>query len=137
MLNQGTWNGKQILKPETVALMASDQTTGIKFRLGPGDSYTPLGNGIVSDELGTLNLEPGHGFGLGFAIVQDPKLANRPPAAKGEYFWSGANSTHFFINPEKKMVAVFMTQVASVGTPNPYGFYFGDEMRKAVYRALD
>ena len=137
MLNQGTWNGKQLLKPETVALMASDQTTGIKFRLGPGDSYTPLGNGIVSDELGTLNLEPGHGFGLGFAIVQDPKLANRPPAAKGEYFWSGANSTHFFINPEKKMVAVFMTQVASVGTPNPYGFYFGDEMRKAIYRALD
>jgi len=96
-----------------------------------------LVNGIGNDALGTLNLEPGHGFGLGFAIVQDPKMANRPAAAKGEYFWGGANSTHFFINPKKKLVAVFMTQVGSVGTPNPYGFHFSNEMRNAVYKGLD
>lgn len=137
LLNQGEWNGKRILKPETVALMTADHTAGIQFRLTTNDAYTRLGNGIVNDELGTLNLEPGYGFGLGFAIVQDPKLANRPAATKGEYFWSGANSTHFFINPKKKIVAVFMTQVASVGSPNPYGFYFGNEMRNAVYKDLD
>ena len=136
MLNQGEWNGKRILKPETVALITRDQTTGIQYRLMPKDSYTPLGNGIVTDALGTLNLEPGHGFGLGFAIVQDPKMANRPAAAKGEFFWAGANSTHFFINPAKKVVVVFMTQVASVGSPNPYGFYFGNELRNAVYKDL-
>ena len=137
LLNQGEWNGKRILKPETVALMTADHTAGIQFRLTTNDAYTRLGNGIVNDELGTLNMEPGYGFGLGFAIVQDPKLANRPAATKGEYFWSGANSTHFFINPKKKIVAVFMTQVASVGSPNPYGFYFGNEMRNAVYKDLD
>jgi CubicO group peptidase (beta-lactamase class C family) len=137
LLNQGEWNGKRILKPETVALMTADHTGGIQFRLTTNDAYTRLGNGIVNDELGTLNLEPGYGFGLGFAIVQDPKLASRPAATKGEYFWSGANSTHFFINPKKKIVAVFMTQVASVGSPNPYGFYFGNEMRNAVYKDLD
>jgi CubicO group peptidase (beta-lactamase class C family) len=136
LLNQGQWNGKRILKPETVALMTQDQTAGIKFRLSKKDSYTPLGNGIVNDELGTLNLEPGHGFGLGFAVVQEPKLANRPAAAKGEYFWAGANSTHFFINPDKKIVVVFMTQVASVGAPNPYGFYFSNELRNVIYKDL-
>jgi CubicO group peptidase (beta-lactamase class C family) len=136
LLNQGQWNGKRILKPETVALMTQDQTAGIKFRLSTKDTYTPLGNGIVNDELGTLNLEPGHGFGLGFAVVQEPKLANRPAAAKGEYFWAGANSTHFFINPDKKIVVVFMTQVASVGAPNPYGFYFGNELRNVIYKDL-
>ena len=73
---------------------------------------------------------------MGFAIVQEPKMAYRPDAAKGEFFWSGANSTHFFIHPEKKIVAVFMTQVASVGSPNPYGFYFGNEMRNTVYKDL-
>jgi len=31
---------------------------------------------------------------------------------------------------------VFMTQVASVGSPNPYGFYFGNELRNAVYKDL-
>ena len=137
MLNKGEWKGKRILKPETVALITADHTTDIQFRLTPKDSYAVLGNGIVTDALGTLNLEPGHGFGLGFAIVQEPSLANRPKASKGEYFWSGANSTHFFIHPEKKIVAVFMTQVASVGSPNPYGFYFGNEMRKAVYKDLE
>lgn len=136
LLNQGEWNGKRILKPETVSLMTADHTGGIQFRLTTNDAYTRLGNGIVNDELGTLNLEPGYGFGLGFALVLDPKLASRPAATKGEYFWSGANSTHFFINPKKKIVAVFMTQVASVGSPNPYGFYFGNEMRNAVYMDL-
>jgi CubicO group peptidase (beta-lactamase class C family) len=118
-------------------LITQDHTSNIRYRLSTKDTYTRLGNGIVTDTLGTLNLEPGHGFGLGFAIVQNPKKANRSTSSKGEYFWSGANSTHFFINPKKKVVAVFMTQVASVGSPNPYGFYFGNEMRKAIYKGLE
>jgi CubicO group peptidase (beta-lactamase class C family) len=135
LLNQGSWNGKQILKPETVALMTQDHTKGVE-RLDGKDTFERLGNGIVTDELKTLNLEPGHGFGLGFAVVQDPKAAQRESLAKGEYFWAGANSTHFFVNPKKKLVVVFMTQVGSVGTPNPYGFYFGNEMRRTIYQGL-
>ena len=135
LLNRGSWNGKQILKPETVALMTQDQTQGIE-RLDGSDTFSRLGNGIVTDELKTLNLEPGHGFGLGFAVVQDPKAAQREILAKGEFFWAGANSTHFFVNPKKKLVAVFMTQVGSVGSPNPYGFYFGNEMRRTIYQGL-
>ena len=135
LLNQGSWNGKQILKPETVALMIEDHTEGIE-RLDSNDSFSRLGNGIVTDGLGTLNLEPGHGFGLGFAVVKAPKAAQRESQSKGEFFWAGANSTHFFVNPKKRLVAVFMTQVASVGTPNPYGFYFGSEMRRTIYQGL-
>ena len=135
MLNQGEWKGKRILKSETVALMLQDQTKNADL-LDSSDAYAPLVNGIGNDALGTLNLEPGHGFGLGFAIVQEPKMANRPAEAKGEYFWGGANSTHFFINPAKKLVVVFMTQVASVGNPNPYGFYFSNELRNVVYKDL-
>ena len=135
LLNQGHWNGKQILKPETVALMTQDHTQGVE-RLDDSDTFSRQGNGIVTDELKTLNLEPGHGFGLGFAVVQDAKAAKRESLAKGEFFWSGANSTHFFVNPKKKLVAVFMTQVGSVGTPNPYAFYFGNEMRRTIYQGL-
>jgi CubicO group peptidase (beta-lactamase class C family) len=136
LLNQGSWNGKQILKPETVALMIQDHTQGVE-RLDNSDTFTRLGNGIVTDALGTLNLEPGYGFGLGFAVLQNPKQAQRQAVAKGEFFWAGANSTHFFVHPKKKIVAVFMTQVGSVGTPNPYGFYFGNEMRNTIYQGID
>jgi CubicO group peptidase (beta-lactamase class C family) len=136
LLNQGSWNGKQILKPETIALMIQDHTQGVE-RLDTSDTFTRSGNGIVTDALGTLNLEPGYGFGLGFAVLQNPKQAQRQAVAKGEFFWAGANSTHFFVHPKKKIVAVFMTQVGSVGTPNPYGFYFGNEMRNTIYQGID
>lgn len=135
LLNKGSWKEKQILKPETVALMTQDHTQGIE-RLNGSDTFSRLGNGIVTDNLKTLNLEPGHGFGLGFAVVKDPKAAQRESQSEGEFFWAGANSTHFFVNPKKKLVAVFMTQVGSVGTPNPYGFYFGNEMRRTIYQGL-
>ena len=133
LLNGGELNGKRILKPETVDLMTTDHTSGIKFRLDTSSQYVKLANGIVTDSLGTLNLEPGYHFGLGFAIMQDPARAGRTASTKGEFFWSGANSTYFFVNPSKKLVGVFMTQVASVGNPNPYGFYFGDQMRTTIY----
>jgi CubicO group peptidase (beta-lactamase class C family) len=137
LLNRGELNGKRILKPETVDLMASDHTGGIRYRLDTSSQYVRLGNGIVTDSLGTLNLEPGYQFGLGLAIVQDPAKAKRTAATKGEFFWSGANSTYFFVNPSKKLVGIFMTQVASVGNPNPYGFYFGDQMRASIYKGVE
>jgi CubicO group peptidase (beta-lactamase class C family) len=137
MLNRGEWKGKRILKPETVDLMATDHTGSVKFKLDTINQYTKRSVAIVADSLGALGLEPGYGFGLGFAIMQDPAKADRTAATKGEYFWSGANSTHFLINPNKRLVAVFMTQVASVGTPNPYGFYFGNIMRSSIYKEFE
>jgi CubicO group peptidase (beta-lactamase class C family) len=137
LLNKGELNGKRILKPETVDLMTADQTGDIQFRLNTASNYVKLGNGIVTDSLGTLNLEPGYDFGLGFAIVKDPAQAGRTSATKGEFFWSGANSTYFFVNPSKKLIGVFMTQVASVGNPNPYGFYFGNQMRTSIYKGVE
>jgi CubicO group peptidase (beta-lactamase class C family) len=137
LLNKGELNGKRVLKPETVDLMATDQTGGIRFRLDTSSRYGVLANGIVTDSLGTLNLEPGHGFGLGFAIVNDPGKTGRTASAKGEFFWGGANSTYFFVNPSKKLIGVFMTQIASVGNPNPYHYYFGDRMRASIYKSMD
>ncbi len=137
MLNRGEWKGKRILKPETVDLMATDHTGSVKFKLDTTNQYTKRSVAIVADSLGALGLEPGYGFGLGFAIMQDPVKADRTAATTGEYFWSGAISTHFLINPNKKLVAVFMTQVASVGTPNPYGFYFGNAMRSSIYKEFE
>ena len=137
LLNRGELNGKRVLKPETVDLMATDQTGGIQFRLDTTSRYDVLVNGIVTDSLGTLNLEPGHGFGLGFAIVHDPAKARRTSSTQSEFFWGGANSTFFFVNPSRKLIGVFMTQIASVGTPNPYGFYYSDRMRASIYKGLD
>jgi len=137
LLNKGELNGKRILKQETVDLMTTNQTGELQFRLTTASKFIKVANGIVLDSIGTLNLEPGHDFGLGFAILKDPIQAGRTSSTKGEFFWSGANATHFFVNPSKKLIGIFMTQIASVGNPNPYGFYFGNQMRSAIYKGLE
>ena len=137
LLNRGELNGKRILKPETVDLMTEDQTAEVKYRLKKTSQFVKLANGIVTDSLGTLNLEPGHHFGLGLAVLNNAAEADRTSKAEGEFFWSGANSTYFFVNPSKNLIGIFMTQVASVGTPNPYGFYFGDQMRASIYKSVN
>lgn len=137
LLNRGELNGKRILKPETVDLMTEDQTAEVKYRLKKTSQFEKLANGIVTDSLGTLNLEPGYHFGLGLAVLKNAAEADRTSKAGGEFFWSGANSTYFFVNPSKNLIGIFMTQVASVGTPNPYGFYFGDQMRASIYKSVN
>ena len=49
----------------------------------------------------------------------------------GEYYWSGAASTHFFVSPDDDLFAMFMTQLmGAMGAP------FGRELRTSVYQAL-
>ncbi len=55
------------------------------------------------------NLE-GIGFGLGLAVLMDPAKA-QIIGTPGEYYWSGAHSTHFFVSPNKDLVMLFMTQL--------------------------
>lgn len=105
MLNGGEWNGKRYLSPKTVEIMTMDQT-----------------NGLFKD--------PGKGFGFGFAVVND--LADTKAAgSEGTYYWSGAYSTYFFIDPKEELVAVFMTQLA------PFSSFYENKFRQMVYQTLE
>lgn len=132
----GELNGTRILKKETLELMRQDVTEGIKRKPDQNSRVYRIATGIVLDEDGSSNLEPGYGFGIGFGLLKDPLMANRENVSEGEYFWSGANSTHFFVNPKDDVVGIFMTQIGALTTPNPYQFYFSDEFRTGVYAGL-
>jgi CubicO group peptidase (beta-lactamase class C family) len=56
---------------------------------------------------------PGEGYGLGVRVVSDPTARNTL-LSQGSFGWSGAYNTHFFIDPEEQVVAIFMTQVANL-----------------------
>jgi len=59
-------------------------------------------------------------FGLGFRISNE-----------GDYAWGGAAGTRFWVNPEKDLAILFMTQIM------PYGRRgLGESMREAVYSSL-
>jgi CubicO group peptidase (beta-lactamase class C family) len=54
----------------------------------------------------------GEGYGLGVRVVTD-HAARGTLLSNGTYGWSGAQGTHFFVDPEEELVGVLMVQ-----TPN-------------------
>ena len=95
LCNEGNFNGKQFLRPETVQLMHTEAQSR------------------------HLEAEPGQVWGLSVKIRQDPKAAGSFAHA-GTYGWSGAFGTHFFVCPAKKMEAVFMTNRSDLGGSGSY-----------------
>jgi CubicO group peptidase (beta-lactamase class C family) len=88
MLNGGELDGVRILGRKTVELMTMNHT---------GDHDVWL-------------VGPGHGFGLGYAVVRDPAAVAMPYSA-GTYFWWGAFNTTFWIDPQEKLIGVLLTQL--------------------------
>ncbi|MFB9268199.1 serine hydrolase domain-containing protein [Bradyrhizobium erythrophlei] len=95
LLNGGTYEGRRYLKPETIALMASDHI-GPETHIARDQNYYP---GATS------------GFGLGFAV-----RTSVPPNTSwplGEYRWDGVAGTFFFIDPEDDLFGIFLVQTPS------------------------
>jgi CubicO group peptidase (beta-lactamase class C family) len=95
LLNGGTYDGRRYLKPETIALMASDHI-GPETKVARDQNYYPGGSS---------------GFGLGFAV-----RTSVPPGTSwplGEYRWDGVGGTFFFIDPEDDLFGIFMVQTPS------------------------
>ncbi len=110
LLNDGELEGARILKPATVRLMATDQLDpAITQR-----AWLP-GKGAV-------------GFGFDFAVRKSPPQTpaeNR--GAVGEFFWDGAGSTLFWVDPVNRLTAVFFVQTM------PYDGTLHRDFRAAVY----
>lgn len=91
LLQDGALEGTRIVSPGTVAEMTRNQLDAMA--------------------LATPNLAAqGLGFGLGFARFLNPAKAPAAVPANG-YFWGGAASTYFWVDPDRRISGVVMTQV--------------------------
>jgi CubicO group peptidase (beta-lactamase class C family) len=113
LLNGGTLDGKRYLKPETIALMASDHI-GPETKIAHEPFYFP---GDTS------------GFGLGFAVRTVVPANTSWPL--GEYRWDGAAGTSFFVDPRDDMFAICMVQAPSQGGQIQF------ELKTLIYEALN
>ena len=104
MLNGGEANGYQILSPKTIELM-------------------------TMNHLGDIQREPGEGFGLGFGVTTDISEAH-VLGSPGQYYWSGAYCTYFFIDPKEDLIAIMMSQLAE------YSGFHGRMMKQLIYQSL-
>ena len=89
LANNGRLGDVRLLGRKTIELMTSDH----------------LGNVPSNPDL----LPPGHGFGLGFAVRIAAGMAPFPGSV-GNYYWSGAAGTSFWIDPAERLYAVLMIQ---------------------------
>jgi CubicO group peptidase (beta-lactamase class C family) len=99
MLHGGTLDGVQILSPKTVALFSLN--------------HLPNNQELADMAPPGLFSEAGYS-GVGFSIgcgVNIDVAKTRLPGTLGEFFWGGAASTAFWIDPKEELAVVFMTQV--------------------------
>ena len=100
LLNGGELDGVRLLSPKTVELMTSDH-------LPPGVTYNPGFVALLQDQAPTP--EMGEGFGLGFLVRKE--IGRNPlPGSVGDFSWSGAHGTYFWVDPKEKLVATLMVQ---------------------------
>jgi CubicO group peptidase (beta-lactamase class C family) len=113
----GELDGARILAPRTIKMMHANH-------LPNGQDLAQLAIGSFSE---TTN--EGVGFGLGFASPFDPIRAGSINV--GEYYWGGAASTIFWVDPNADLVVIFMTQLMPSAT-----FDFRGQLKSIIYSSL-
>ena len=93
----GELDGARLLGPKTLALMRANHLPGAKDLAD------------VSLSMFTEATYRGVGFGLGFAMTTDV-AKTQVAGSVGEYWWGGAASTAFWIDPVEDISVVFLTQ---------------------------
>jgi len=111
LVGDGEFEGARVLKPETVALMHTNQL--------PEGMIVQLPNWFMPDTV----------FGIGVAIKQQP-LEGEPNQAIDEFHWGGLAGTHSWISPRAGLAAIIFTQRLP-------GFWheFSHEFKRQVYKA--
>ncbi len=113
LINGGTLQGTRVLRSETVREMTTNQL--------PAEALPMSLNGFA---------QPGLGFGLGVSVRLNAK-SSKPDFASGEYGWSGAASTYFWVAPGSELLVIVLQQL------QPFNFGLQMTLKPAIYTAIE
>ena len=124
LLAGGALDGQRILRTDTVDMMARNQLGDLAFAVPP-----TLDPQLVAPNM-TL---PGglDAFGLGFALNRQPLVSGR---GANTMSWAGVYNTFFWIDRDRDVAAVLMTQMLPFGDPGATRLV--DDFDRAVYRVF-
>ena len=113
----GELDGHRIIGPRTLALMRRN--------------HLPGGNDLAAFDVELLTQygNVGVGFGLGFASTIDQVATGA--LTRHDYYWGGAASTVFWVDPVEDLWVVFATQLMPSAS-----FDFRGQLRSLVYAAI-
>jgi CubicO group peptidase (beta-lactamase class C family) len=118
LVEGGELDGHRILGRKTLELMTVNH-------LPEGSDLSKMAIGGFGEAGFT-----GVGFGLGFAVGQGPAATSMAGSA-GEFYWGGAASTAFWVDPVEDLTVIFMTQLMPSAS-----YPFRAQLRSLVYQAL-
>jgi methyl acetate hydrolase len=124
LLRGGELNGARILRPETVALMGQNQigdvNVGVLKTTVPG-----LSNDV--DFFPGIPLKWGFGHMINMQAVPGGRSA-------GSLTWAGLLNTYYWIDPSRRIAAVFMTQVLPFADHTALRLY--RQFERGIYSAV-
>jgi CubicO group peptidase (beta-lactamase class C family) len=118
LLRRGDLDGVRVLGSRTVPWMTRNHLPG-------GADLGRLSTGGFAET--TFD---GVGFGLGFAVLEDPGPA-KVLSSPGEFYWGGAASTAFWVDPAEEVTAMLFTQLLPSST-----YPLRAQLRQLVYSSL-
>ena len=124
ILHRGTFNGNQVLRPETVALMSQNHIGDLNVT-----EFKTTAPSLSND----ANFWPGMAckWGLSFLINPEPTAQGR---SAGSLAWAGLANTFFWIDPIKQVTGVYLTQILPFFDHKAIGLF--RDYETAVYQAL-
>ena len=113
----GSLDGARILGPRTIDLMRRNHLAG-------GQDLTQMAIGAFAE-----TAYAGVGFGLGFAQSIDEVATGS--LGHDDFYWGGAASTIFWVDPVEDLVVIFMTQLIPSST-----FDFRGQLKSIIYSSI-
>ena len=114
LLNGGSYNGHKIISQNSINLMTKKYSQSY-----PSEEFAD-----------TRKL--GFYYGFSLFVLENPEIDNTN-SSKGIFGWSGYHNTHFWIDPEKQLYAIFLSRsrqgVSNIDTQK--------EFRRAVYKSIE
>jgi CubicO group peptidase (beta-lactamase class C family) len=124
LLRGGSLDGVRILRPDTVALMGQNQIG--KIEAGVMKTTVPASSNNV-DFFPGISLKWGFGHMINMQAVPDGRSA-------GSLTWGGLFNTYYWIDPGRRIAAVFMTQVLPFADARALRIY--RQFERGVYAAV-
>ncbi|MDC3276872.1 beta-lactamase family protein [Flavobacteriaceae bacterium] len=114
LLNGGSYNGHKIISHNSINLMTKKYSQSY-----PSEEFAD-----------TRKL--GFYYGFSLFVLENTEIDNTN-SSKGIFGWSGYHNTHFWIDPEKQLYAIFLSRsrqsVSNIDTQK--------EFRRAVYKSIE
>ena len=124
LLHQGRFNGAELLRPETVAILGQNQIGNLQLGV-MRTAMQELSNDV--------DLFPGVRCGHGLASVVNAQQGPNGRSA-GTLTWAGLFNTYYWIDPQKHVAGVILTQILPFADDRAVKLY--GEFERGVYDAL-